>query len=188
MPRGFLKKTATMSRSVVDLKSISDRELTEALARTPVNYHVIWSGRQPSVHNGSITARSIQLIREIWEPIPLRILLQRAARISGYSGFDPDAVREAVRRHQGAARACYFLAARLAHGDYVAVTDVPYPSSGARLRAGDVVLGSSGLRFDEDGSEVQVGVSSAHCSRRRMPGVANPPSLRSVHACGPAKL
>jgi len=178
-----------MSRAVVVLKSISDRELTEALARTPVNYHVIWNGRQPSVHSGSITAQSLQLIREIWEPISLRILLQRAARISGYSGFDPDAVREAVRRHQGAARACYFLVARLAQGDYVAVTDVPYPSSGARrLRAGDVVLGSSGLRFDEDGSEVQVGLSSAHCSRLRMPGVANPPLLRSVHASGPAKV
>ena len=169
-----------MSRAVVALKAISDRELTEALARTPVNYHVIWNGREPSVRNGSVTAQFIRLIREIWEPIPLRILLQRAARISGDTGFDPDAVRDAVRRHQGAARASYLLAARLAQGDYVAVTDVPYPSSGVRrLRAGDVVLGSSGLRFDEDGSGVQVGLSSAHC-------VCGCPPVRTRHRSDPS--
>lgn len=99
--------------------------------------------------DGSITSRTLQLIAEIWEPVPLRILIQRAARISGLSGLDPDAVRNAVRRHQGAGQACYFLVARMARGDYVAVTDVPYPFAGSRsLRAGDVVLGRFGERFD----------------------------------------
>lgn len=131
------------------LKSINDRELTEALARAPANQHVIWNGHESSMQDGSITARTLHLIDVTWEPIPLRILMQRAARIAGSTGLHPDAVRDAVRRHQGAGRACYFLVAKLASGDYVAVTDVPYPSSRPRsLRAGDVVLGRSGERFD----------------------------------------
>lgn len=135
------------------LKSINDRELTEALARTPADLHVIWNGHQPSMQDGSITSRTLQLVHEVWQPIPLRVLIQRAARLAGASGLDPDAVRNAVRRHQGAGRACYLLVTRLAGGDYVAVTDVPYPSSGSRsLRAGDVVLGKSGERFDGGGA------------------------------------
>jgi len=83
------------------LKSINDRELTEALARAPANQHVIWNGHESSMQDGSITARTLHLIDVTWEPIPLRILMQRAARIAGSTGLHPDAVRDAVRRHQG---------------------------------------------------------------------------------------
>lgn len=131
------------------LKHLPEAELTEAVARTPADHYVIWNGRPCPGQPGSIRSRALSLIDEIWQPVPLRILLQRAARLSGMSGLDPDAVRNAVRMHQNATYASYFLVRRTAAGDYLAVTDVPHPSSGSsRLNAGDLVLGRSNNRFD----------------------------------------
>lgn len=132
------------------LKHLSDAALTEALARTPADHFIIWNGHACPAQPGSIRSRALGLIEEVWEPVPLRILLTRAARLSGSSGLDPDTVRSAVRMHQSASCAAYFLVRRTLSGDYLAVTEVPYPSSGqVRLKAGDAVLTRSGARFDE---------------------------------------
>lgn len=123
--------------------------LADALARTPADHFLIWNGRFYAGRPGSIRTLALGLVAEAWEPLPLRVLVSRAARMWGKSGLDPDAVRDAVRLHQKASNASYFLVRRLRTGDYVAVVDVPFPSSGSRpLREGDVVLGRSGGRFD----------------------------------------
>jgi hypothetical protein len=133
-----------------ELKHLSDDALTEALARAPADHFVIWNGRVGRTQAGSIRSRALSLIAEVWEPVPLRVLLTRAARLAGASGLDPDTVRSAVRMHQGATQAAYFLVRRTLSGDYLAVVDVPYPSSGSqRLKAGDLILSRSGARFDD---------------------------------------
>jgi hypothetical protein len=135
------------------LKQLSDAVLTEALARAPADYFVIWNGRPCPAHAGSIRSQALALVAEVWEPVPLRVLLRRAARLSGLSGLDPDTVRSAVRMHQSASQASYFLVRRTLSGDYLAVADVPSPSSGSRrLSAGDRILSRSGERFDETGA------------------------------------
>jgi hypothetical protein len=145
------------------LKYLSDEVLDEALARTPGDHYVIWNGHPCRAQAGSVRSRALSLVEEIWEPLPLRILLRRAARLSGTSGLDPDTVRSAIRMHQSASPAAYLLVRRAICGDYVAVTDVPYPSSGSRrLSAGDVVLGRSGDRFDINPVAPHGAASAAH--------------------------
>jgi len=135
------------------LKHLSDAVLTEALARAPSDYFVIWNGRPCPAQSGSIRSQALALVAEVWEPVPLRVLMTRAARLSGLSGLDPDTVRSAVRMHQSASHASYFLVRRTLSGDYLAVADVPSPSSGhRRLNAGDRILSRSGKRFDEVGA------------------------------------
>ncbi|CAN7461872.1 hypothetical protein LJR225_003128 [Phenylobacterium sp. LjRoot225] len=133
------------------LNPLPDAVLADALARMPADQHLIWNGRPCPGHPGSARALALRLINEIWEPVPLRILVSRAARLSGRSGLNPDTVRNAVRMHQSASYASYFLVRRTGLGDYVAVVDVPYPSSGGRLREGEVVLGRAGARYDGSG-------------------------------------
>lgn len=131
------------------LKHLSDEALDAAVARIPADHYVIWNGHRCPAQPGSIRSLALGLVEDVWEPLPLRILVRRAARLSGTSGLDPDAVRNAVRMHQNARPAAYFLVRRSVSGDYLAVADVPYPSTGSRrLGAGDVVLGRSGDRFD----------------------------------------
>jgi hypothetical protein len=131
------------------LKHLPEDKLDQALARAPADHYVIWTGSPCPAQPGSIRSQALGLIVEIWEPVPLRILLRRAARLSGASGLDPDTVRSAVRMHQSASHAAYLLVRRGPSGDYVAVVDVVYPGSGRRrLLAGDIVLSRTGERFD----------------------------------------
>jgi len=131
------------------LVSLSEADLADGLARTPSDQFVIWNGVPSPGREGSIRRQSLGLIHEIWEPVPLRTLVLRAARLAGSLGLSPDAVRSAVRMHQTSSRASYILVRRTAAGDFVAVTDVPTPSFGPpRVKAGDVVLGRTGRRLD----------------------------------------
>lgn len=133
---------------VTILKSMPDHALADALARMPIDQFVIWNGRPCPGQPGSIRSQSLQLVDEIWTPVSLRVLIQRAARLSGLYGLDPDAVRSAVRMHQASGSASYFLTRRTALGDYVAVADVPNPSGcEGRLCPGDVILSRMGGRF-----------------------------------------
>lgn len=132
------------------LKDLADEELANAVARTPVDYYVIWNGRACPIQLGSVRSRTLELIEVAWEPASLRMLVRRAARLSGRLGLDPDRVRNAVLAHQRAGCSSYFLVRRTLAGDYVAVVDVPFPSTGSGpLRAGDRVLGRAGERFDD---------------------------------------
>lgn len=149
------------------LEPIDSSRLTEALARTPAEHYVIWTGHSPGTRSGSMRSQALACIREIGEPVPLRVLMSRAARISGDLGFDPDAVRSAVRTYQMARPAVYILVRRLSSGEFVAVTDVPYPAGAtARIACGDLVLGRGVRRFGlVDGTASPLDTSPA-CMRR----------------------
>ena len=143
--------------AVPPLKVLPDEQFRDALARAPLDHYVIWNGQHCPGRAGSIRSRALGLIDEVWRPVPLRTLLMRAAQLSACAGLDPDTVRNAVRMHQTAGHACYFLVRRNASGDYAAVADVPSPSTGRRLRAGDIVLSGSGERFDETAAAPALG-------------------------------
>jgi hypothetical protein len=128
------------------LEVVRPEVLTEALARTPAHHHVVWTGRELEGRAGSLRSRSLRCVIEAGAPVPLRVLLQRAANLEGGEGYDPDTVRSAVRLHQTAKPAVYLLVERLASGDYVAVTDIPFAGSlTRRVRAGEVLLDRRGV-------------------------------------------
>lgn len=131
------------------LEPIGAARLTEALARTPKEHYVVWTGHPCAGQAGSLRARALGCISEVAAPVPLRTVLQRAANLGVEGGLDPDSVRNAIRMHQLARPAVCLLVERLASGDYVAVTDVPTPSGmRSRLAAGEIVIDArSGPRF-----------------------------------------
>ena len=127
------------------LEPLSDIAVTEAIARIPFDHFVVWDGGRCAAQNGSLRSRALALVDEPWSPMSLRTLVQRAARIIDHAGLDPDTVRDAVRMHQGARAAAYYLVRRTLCGDYLAVTDIPWPL-GVRgpIRAGEVVMDRQG--------------------------------------------
>lgn len=128
---------------------ISDRELLECLARTPLDQFLIWNGRPRAGRPNSVLSQALAFVDEIWTPVPLRILLQRTARLAGLHGLSPEAVKKGLWSHQAATPTSYFLVRERTRGEYVAVTDVPRPSSWFEpLCAGDVVLNAAG-RLDQ---------------------------------------
>lgn len=130
-------------------QELSDDMLDAALVRAPADQYVIWNGRPCPLQPGSSRSQVLGLIETPWDPVSLRVLLRRAARAEGRAGLHPDTARNALRMHQGASRASYFLVRRTLSGDYVAVADVPFPSCGSGpLRTGDVVLTRAGQRFE----------------------------------------
>jgi len=130
------------------LQRIEATRLTEALARTPAEHHVIWTGHPPGVRDGSMRSRALACIQEVGVPVSLRVVMTRAARISDELGFDPDAVRSAVRMYQIARPAVYLLVRRLYSNDFVAVADIPYPAGcSGRIASGELVLGRGVRRF-----------------------------------------
>ena len=130
------------------LERVTKTTLDAALARTPLDHFVIWDGSDCGAQANSLRSRALACVTEIWRPLSMRALLQQAACIAGEQGLDPDTVRSAVRMHQAARPAAYLLVRRTLSGDYLAVTDVPWPSStAAPLRAGDLVLDRAGRAF-----------------------------------------
>lgn len=124
-----------------ELERISEQALTEAVARAPIDLFVIWTGVDAQGADESFRLRALRCITEVDEPVPLRVLMRRAARIAGEEGMHPDHVRSAVRSHQRARPACYLLCRRVGSGAYVAVTDIPFPALRSRsLRTGDTVV------------------------------------------------
>lgn len=132
------------------LERVSEAKLVAGISRTPLDEYVIWIGTHYRGRRMSIRARVLSTIAQSWTPISVRMLVRAAARLAGDQGFSPDRVRAAIRMHQTAEGASYFLVRRTADGDFVAVTDVPMPAAGRPLRAGDRVLGRTGARFGED--------------------------------------
>lgn len=124
-----------------DLQPIPQRVLEDALRRTPLSHHVVWTGQPGVGRPDSLRARAFACVPEIGVPIPLRMLMQRAARLDGQTGLHPDSVRSAVRQHQVAKPAVLFLVEKAPSGDYVAVSDIPYAgATNRRIRQGEVVL------------------------------------------------
>lgn len=127
------------------LELLSDAAVTEAIARIPFDHFVIWDGSRCAVQTGSLRSRALALVEEPWAPVQLRALVQRAARLAEGSGLDPDTVREAVRMHQSARATAYYLVRKTLSGDYVAVTDIPWPvGAHGPIRAGAAVMDRQG--------------------------------------------
>lgn len=140
------------------LEPISAARLTEALARTPKEHYVVWTGHPCAGQAGSLRARALACVWEVATPVPLRAVLQRAANLDPEGGLDPDSVRNAIRMHQLARPAVCLLVERLASNDYVAVTDIPIPAGlRGRIGAGEIVIDSrSGPRFVPLNAEMAV--------------------------------
>jgi len=134
------------------LEPICGAELLEAIARVPLDHHVVWTGAPCASQAGSMRSRALACITEVGRPVTLRVVLQRAADVEAGAGFNPDAVRSAVRLHQAARPAAYLLVRRTAAG-FVAVADIPFPAGGSRrIAAGDLVMDPTGrLLLDRAG-------------------------------------
>lgn len=129
------------STEATSLVLVSDLELLEAIGRTPLDQYLIWNGRPRTGRANSILSLALVCIGEVWSPVSLRAFLQRAARLEAAYGLAPDRVKKAIWSHQSASPASYYLVRQTPAGDYVAVTDVPRPSSLNRpIHAGDIVL------------------------------------------------
>lgn len=143
---------------------VPDAELVEAVARTPLDLHLIWTGRVRGGRPNSVLTRAVACVEAVWTPIPLRMLLRQTARLAGDYGLPPDAVKKGLWSHQAATPACYLLVRAIAGGRYLAVTDVPRPASWpAPIRPGDVVLSPAG-RLDLADQAAQP--SARACGRR----------------------
>lgn len=127
------------------LELLSETAVTEAIARIPFDHFVIWDGSRCAAQAGSLRSRALALVEEPWVPLQLRSLVLRAARLTDGCGLDPDTVREAVRMHQTARAAAYYLARKTLAGDYLAVTDIPWPVGACGpIRAGQPLLDRQG--------------------------------------------
>lgn len=147
------------------LKFISPAALSAALGRTPLDQFVIWTGRTACGSPESVRGRAMACIEEVGVPVSLRTLMQRAARLDGEVGLDPDVVRSAVRQHQCAQPAVVFLVRRLPCGDYVAVTDIPFAGAlNQRVEAGGLIMGRCGRSYVD-----AVGSSGSTAADQRIP-------------------
>jgi hypothetical protein len=155
------------------LERVTKTTLDAAMARTPLDHFVIWDGSSCGAQANSLRSRALACITEAWSPLSMRALLQRAACVAGELGLDPDTVRSAVRMHQSARPAPYLLVRRTLSGDFMAVTDVPWPAATvAPLRAGDLVLDRKGRAFGRIAPpDLAAGASEAF---------AQTPALRAV--------
>ncbi len=119
--------------------------LTAALRQTPPTHYVIWTGHHYRAQDGSLRSQALSRITEVGQPVSVQTLLQRAARIDGEVGFDPNTVRSGLTLHQGAKPAAYLLVEKTASGEYVAVRDIPKAGiPNQSIRAGEVVLDRGG--------------------------------------------
>jgi hypothetical protein len=144
-----LARVQDVQPPAADLERIDAKALSQGIAATPLDQFVIWDGTVYEGRPGSRTTRALSLVTEAWQPISLRELIMRASRLDGDCGLPPETVRNAVRQHQRARGAGYLWVRRTPAGDYVLVTDVPFPASRQRpTAAGAVVLSRDGRRFE----------------------------------------
>lgn len=119
--------------------------LEEALARTPWDHHVVWTGAEATFRAGSRVSRCLSLLGTAGEPVRLRTLMKRAAELDPDVASAPLAVRDAVRMHQKAKPAVYLLVSQTPSGAFHAVTDVTFAGElSCRLQAGDPVIDRTG--------------------------------------------
>lgn len=174
-------------------EALSELEITRAIARTPQDHFVIWTGDIVGGQGGSLRSRALGLVQEVWRPVALRVLLLRAVEIEPGAGLHPDTVRNAVRMHQCARPTAYLLARRTLAGDYLAVADVPYPAGsypggvGRPLAADALVLGRDGRRFtDEAAPPGRCHADACHFPRRWSRAATTPTPASSSPRRSPA--
>jgi hypothetical protein len=129
------------------LEVITDAQLSAALEAVPDDEFVIWTGGRYRAQAGSLRSEGLKLLREVWQPVAMKELLARAARVEGMRGYDPKALRAGVQLHQGSAPAVMLWAVRRSDGAFVARKRIPRPD-GARgpIDSGDIILGADGAR------------------------------------------
>ena len=131
--RGFRRPEEITSESLAaTLERIDTRDL-----------YVVYTGGKYGARRASLRSRSLATVTEVFTPVPLRTLLERAARAEGPTvGFDPSVVRGGLSLHQGAKPAVYLFVEKRGD-DYVAVRDIPTPDAkvngGKAIKAGDVI-------------------------------------------------
>lgn len=118
--------------------------LTAAIARTPLDHYVVWTGLPCGRQRGSLRERALSCISEVGAPVALRMVIQRAAVIESGLGLHPDNVRAAVGMHQAANPAVYLLVRRTPLNEFVAVFDIPFPGGLPPISAGQVIVGRDG--------------------------------------------
>jgi hypothetical protein len=122
---------------------VIDEILLGAIARTPLDQYLIWTGSRPVTRGRSLRACALECVQEVGVPVPLRLVVQRAARMR--SDLHPDAVREAVRQHQSANDTVVLLLRKRPDGAFVAVTDIRNAVDlGRRVGAGEIVVDPRG--------------------------------------------
>lgn len=135
---------------------VSATALADGIRRTPLEQYVIWTGDELHGLPNSRIGRTLACVTEIGQPVSLRALVQRAARLDGDFGVPPDAVRNAVRQHQSARPTVLMLVERRPNGDFTAVADIPFAgAAGRRIRGGEVVLSArdaAQIRGERDGA------------------------------------
>jgi len=122
-----------------------DSVVAAAIARTPQDLFVVWTGEAYRAKADSLFSRTLSLVSEVWTPVPLRALVLRAAE------HDPmlrgPAIRDIVRQHQGAKPCAYLLLRRTPEGGYCAVTRIPWPPwGGPPIHEGALLLDRHGQR------------------------------------------
>lgn len=136
--------------SATELEFVGATVMSKGIAATPLDQFVIWDGTPYDGRPGSRTSLALSLVAEAWRPVSVRELIVRAAKLDGDWGLSPDTVRNAARQHQRARGAVYLWVRRTAAGDYVLMTDLPFPASRQRpMAAGTVVLTHDGRRFGD---------------------------------------
>ena len=130
-----------------DVEMLPEERVQAVISRTPPDQFVVWDGNPCISRVGSLRARALALVEESWTPMAVRDLLLKAAHLEGTAGLDPELVRSALRLHQSAHPTVYFLVRRSRAGDFLTVTDVPWPYGCMHqpIRAGTVVLDRWGV-------------------------------------------
>ena len=127
------------------VEPIDAQYLLEVIGRTPRDHYVVWTGHVCTSQEGSLRARAMSCISESCVPVPLRVLLQRVARLEPNGGLDPEAVRSAFRMHQSARPAAYLLVRQLTSRAFVAVADIAAPAGRSQpIAAGDLIIDGRG--------------------------------------------
>jgi hypothetical protein len=139
------RSAGTNAPSAKKIEADADSALLDAIARTPLELYVLWTGSPALTRGRSVLARVFECMQEVGVPIPLRAVVQGVARLGDGVCLQPDAVREAVRRHQSANAAVLLLLRRRGDGAFLAATDILHAVDlGRRISAGELVLEPDG--------------------------------------------
>lgn len=110
-----------------------------ALAATPMDHYVIWTGQPFAGRRGSTCDRVLAPISAPWRPWGLRELVIEAARLD--PPVSATSVREAIAQHQTCRKVAHLLVRRLADGSFRLVARAPWPAChDAPLSAGALIL------------------------------------------------
>lgn len=132
--KGFTKPT-----------KITAEQVTEKLARlSHEGLFVYWSGSAYRWRRGSGRSGVLALVTEKKRPIPLKTLIERAAKATdGGLGYTPDFVRSGLFLHGGSKPSVFFAVTKNDNGDLVAARDYPFPDESVSvkpIKAGQVIV------------------------------------------------